>query len=89
MDYDKLPELLTIWILPYDPFGENYMIYSVKKVVEDFPDIEYNDGVRTIYLYTGGEHGGSKALKDLLMYMEHSDLDNAVDVDLKYIHSNV
>lgn len=25
VDYDKLPELITIWILPYDPFGKNMM----------------------------------------------------------------
>ncbi len=24
VDYDKLPELIAIWILPYDPFGKNY-----------------------------------------------------------------
>lgn len=24
-----------VWILPYDPFGKDYMLYSVKNVVEE------------------------------------------------------
>ena len=35
VDYDKLPDMWTIWILPYDPFGLNYRVYSVKNVVEE------------------------------------------------------
>lgn len=88
-DYDKLPELFTIWILPYDPFKKDYMIYSVKKVLEEFPEIEYNDGIKTIFLYTGGRYGGSQALKNLLAYIENSEKDNAVDTDLKYVHTNI
>ena len=34
-DYDKLPDMWTIWILPYDPFGLNYMLYTVKNRVEE------------------------------------------------------
>ena len=41
--------------LPYDPFGKDCMLYSVKNVVEDHPKIEYNDGIRKIFLYTGGK----------------------------------
>ena len=29
--YQHLPDMITIWILPYDPFGDNRMIYTVKK----------------------------------------------------------
>lgn len=42
IDYDKLPELITIWILPYNPFGKNMMIYHVKNVVEEIPEMNYN-----------------------------------------------
>ena len=31
--YEKLPEYISIWILPYDPFGKNQMIYTVKNCV--------------------------------------------------------
>ena len=35
------------------------MLYSVKNVVEGFEEIDYNDGVRNLFLYTDGEYGGS------------------------------
>jgi len=89
VDYDKLPDMLTIWILPYDPFGLDYMIYSVKNVVEDQPEIEYNDGVRKIFLYTGGKKGGTNALKNLLQYIQQSVEENAVDEELRKLHTSV
>ena len=89
VDYDKLPDMWTIWILPYDPFGLDYMLYSVKNMLEDFPEIEYNDGVKKLFLYTGGTKGGTEALKNLLNYIQSSIEENAVDDDLKRLHSNV
>ncbi|MBE5867457.1 MAG: hypothetical protein E7293_00640 [Lachnospiraceae bacterium] len=59
VDYENLPDMWTIWILPYDPFGKNYMLYSVKNRVEECPGMEYNDGVKKLFLYTGGKRGGS------------------------------
>ena len=29
----KLPDIFMIWILPYDPFGDGRMIYTVKNMV--------------------------------------------------------
>ncbi len=89
VDYDLLPDMWTIWILPYDPFGFEYMLYSVKNIVEECPEIEYNDGVRKIFLYTKGKNGGTQALKDLLTYMQNSNEENAVDEELRKLHSNV
>ena len=88
-DYDKLPDMWTIWILPYDPFGLNYMLYSVKNRVEESDEIEYNDGVRKLFLYTKGEKGGTKALHDLLSYLQNSREENAVDEELLKLHSKV
>lgn len=79
----------TIWILLYDPFGFEYMLYSVKNIVEECPEIEYNDGVRKIFLYTKGKNGGTQALKDLLTYMQNSNEENAVDEELRKLHSSV
>ena len=44
------------------------MLYSVKNVVEGFEEIDYNDGVRTLFLYTDGEYGVSK--RDTQQYVE-------------------
>ncbi len=89
LDYDKLPDMWTIWILPYDPFGLDYRVYTVKNVVEESPKIEYNDGIRKLFLYTGGKKGGTKALKDMLAYIQNTTEENAVDEDLKKLHMNV
>ena len=89
VDYDKLPDMWTIWILPYDPFGMDYRVYTVKNVVEESPEIEYNDGIRKLFLYTGGTKGGTKALQDMLAYIQNTTEENAVDADLKKLHVNV
>ena len=89
VDYEEMPDMWTIWILSYDPFGKDYMMYSVKNRVEEFPEIEYNDGVRKLFLYTDGRLGGSLALKNLLNYMKESKEENAIDEELKKLHSNI
>lgn len=87
--YEKLPDVITIWILPFDPFGHDRMVYTVKNMVAEDNHIVYNDGIIKLFLYTKGTKGGSKELKDLLTYMEHTTTTNAVDKDLQEIQSIV
>ena len=87
--FEKLPDVITIWILPYDPFGCDRMVYTVKNMVTEENHIVYNDGVTKLFLYTKGTKGGSKDLKDLLTYMEHTTLESAVDKDLQEIQGIV
>lgn len=65
------------------------MLYTVKNVVEEMPEIEYNDGIKKIFLYTDGEIGGSRALKNLLRYIRDTCVENAVDSDLQILHSGI
>lgn len=85
----ELPEYISIWILPYDPFGQNRMVYTVKNCVEEDTQIVYNDGVKKLFLYTGGELGGSEDLKNLLHYFSKSAKENVVDPELMQLHSIV
>ena len=83
-DYDKLPELVTIFILTYDPFGDGAMYYEAGSVIKTHPNIPYDDGIRRIFLYTDGklpEAAGEdeKKLKDLLMYIKNSTETNVTD----------
>ncbi len=87
--YETLPEYISIWILPYDPFGQNQMLYTVKNYIEEFPELVYNDGVKKLFLYVGGELGGTEKLKSLLQYFSKSDTSNATDADLEHLHSIV
>jgi len=87
--FDDLPDVITIWILPYDPFGEDRMLYTVKNCVVENAQIGYNDGILKIFLNTKGTKGGSKELKNLLTYMENTNEANAVDEDLAEIQEIV
>lgn len=89
VDYDTLPEIWSIWILPYDPFGRKRMVYSVKNCVTEDPEIEYNDGIRKLFLYTNGEKGGTQSLKELLQYLKDSSSGNAAGIELQRLHSGV
>ena len=80
--YERLPDMFSIWILPYDPFGDDRMLYTVKNKVEENNQIVYNDGVTKIFLYTKGTKGGSHKLKEFLTFMENPCRDNAVDNEL-------
>ena len=84
-----LPDSISIWILPYDPFGDDRMVYTVKNYVAENTHIEYNDGVTKFFLYTKGTKGGSKELKDLLTFMENTTQNNAVDEELLKIQEIV
>ena len=86
-DYDKLPEYFSIWILPYDPFGDNRMIYTVKNMVVENPDLVYNEGVTRIFLYTDGELGGTDEVRTLLRYFSSTSDANAIDSELRSIQS--
>lgn len=49
--------------------------------------MEYNDGLKSIYLYTKGTVGHtSQKLRDMLRYIEESTQENAVNEDLRNIH---
>lgn len=87
--YDTLPEYISIWILPYDPFMKNQMLYVVKNCVEEFPELVYNDGVKKLFLYVDGELGGTEKLKSLLQYFSDSNTQNVTDSDLEHLHSIV
>ena len=88
-NYKNLPNYISIWILPFDPFSKNKMLYTVKNCVAEDTQIVYNDGAMKLFLYTGGELGGNEELKDMLRYFSESDEENAVDPELSQLHSIV
>lgn len=89
-NYDELKNVVVVMILPYDPFGLDRMVYTVKNKCEEEPGIEYEDGASTLFLYTNGTKGvPNEALRQLLHYMEESTSINAVNDDLKEVHEMV
>lgn len=89
-DYGKLKNVIVIFICPYDPFQLNRMVYTIKSCCVEEPDLVYEDGARTIFLYTKGIKGNPPAeLQRLLQYLEDSREENAKDADLMAIHQMV
>ena len=86
----KLRNVIVIFITTYDPFSENRMVYTIKNSCVEVPELEYEEGAKTIFLYTRGKEGNPpEELKQLLHYMEHSSIENASTESLKKLHRMV
>ena len=73
--------------MPQDPLGANRMLYTIESKCKELPDLPYDDGAKTIFLYTKGTEGNPREeLRELLTYMENSCGDNAKNDTLKRIH---
>ena len=88
--YDRLKNVFVIMIMSKDPFEMGHMIYTIRNQCVEVPELSYEDGARTIFLYTKGTKGNSpKALAELLRYMEHTTSENAVNEDLETLQNMV
>lgn len=66
------------------------VLYTIKNRCLEKPEMEYDDGVETIVLYTKGTKGMiSEELRQFLNYMENTNQNNAVNEDLKDIQKMV
>lgn len=89
-DYRALKTVVVIMILPYDPFGQDHMVYTIKNGCIELPDMPYEDGARTIFLYTRGKKGqASEALRQMLWYFEDTTAERAGNEKLKQLHQLV
>ena len=89
-DYGTLKDVYIIIILPYDPFDRKRLIYTIRNMCQEDPSIPYEDGARTIFLYTKGTKGNiPKELQELLHYMEDTKEKNAVNPSLQKIQKMV
>lgn len=88
--YEKLPNVVIIIILPYDPFDKNRMVYTIKNNCVEDSSLSYNDGAAKIFLYTKGTEGNpSQSLKDMLKYIQESTVDNVTNQDIASIQQLV
>jgi len=56
--YDIEPEKdRTLQAVPFDPFGLNRMVYTIRNTCIEEPDMPYDDGSFTMFLYTKGQRG--------------------------------
>lgn len=89
-NYGQLKNVIIIMILPYDPFGYDRIVYTVKNHCVEEPQMAYDDGALSLFLYTKGKNGTiSQQLKELLHYLEDTTWQNAVNDSLQEIQSMV
>lgn len=89
-DYRNLKNVFVIMILSYDPFGFDRMVYTIRSKCEEMPQMPYDDGARTLFLYTRGTEGNPpKELGQFLHYMEKTVAENAVNENLREIQRMV
>ncbi len=88
-DYSHLPNLYVIMILPFDPFGKDYMVYRFRNRCEELPELDYPDGLRYIYFNTRGRKGGSPDIREILDYLQKSTEENAKTDTLQNLHRHI
>lgn len=67
-----------------------YLFLKYPLTREEEPALSYEDGARTIFLYTGGTEGKPpERLRQLARYMEHSTGENAQTAGLARLHEIV
>ena len=79
-------------VLIYYLYEDNTRIFLLnysKNFIEEFPELVYNDGVKKLFLYVGGEFGGTEKLKSLLQYFSDSNTPNVTDTDPEHLHNIV
>ena len=66
------------------------MIYTIRNQCVENPELPYDDGARTLFLYTKGKKGrDNESLSQLLDYMENTTRENAVTEELEDIQEMV
>ncbi|MBD5507646.1 MAG: hypothetical protein HDR05_06280 [Lachnospiraceae bacterium] len=88
--YNRLKNIIIIMLLPYDPFGYDRMVYTVKNMCLEEPEMEFDDGALNLFIYTRGKTGViPQELKELLQYLENTTWNNAVNEPLREVQRMV
>ena len=88
--YNRLKNIIIIMLRPYDPFGYDRMVYTVKNMCLEEPEMEFDDGALNLFIYTRGKTGViPQELKELLQYLENTTWNNAVNEPLREVQRMV
>ena len=86
LKYKDMKNVTLIMISNYDPFKRDRMIYTIKNHCVEEPDMEYEDGVKTLFLYAYGKKGSeNEQLADLLKFLADSRSENVKNADIELI----
>lgn len=86
--YTALPTTWVIFITSFDPFGKNRMVYTIRNHCVELPEMNYDDGAVTLFLYVHGKKGNApKKLREMLNYFSNTSRENACNSDLVSLQS--
>lgn len=89
-DYTALRRAYVIMITSFDPFDRGRMMYTVRNGCLEEPDLPYEDGAVTIFLYVNGDPKGlPEDLVQLVRYMKETNRINASNDRLSAIQDMV
>ena len=89
-DYLSLRRVYVIIISTFDPFDCDQVLYTIRNCCSEVPELEYDDGVVTLYFYTKGSKGTcAEEIRALLHFMEYTNDANAVTSKLEKIREMV
>ena len=85
--YQDMKNVTLIMISNYDPFKCDRMVYTIENTCREEPNLKYDDGVRTLFLYAYGRKGAenNRELADLLRYMTDSRRENVTNPNIEFI----
>lgn len=70
-DFNKLNDLTTILVAPFDVFGHGLYRYTFEEYCKEVPELRLEDGARRIFINTKGKNaeGFSKEFLDFMDYI--------------------
>ena len=85
--YRDLPESYVIFICDYDPLGYNKYVYEMSTCCRQIPELEYKDGVHTIFLSTKGtnEDETPEEIVKFLKYVSANLVDSTKDFGSDFV----
>lgn len=93
-DFNKLKDLTTILISPFDIFGYKLYRYTFEERCVEVPELRLDDGARRIFINTKGKNpeGFTEEFLELMEYINHTTDEVAEKVKsekIKKIHDRV
>lgn len=94
VDFNKLNDLTTILVAPFDIFGYGLYRYTFEGCCQEVPDLKLNDGAKRIFINTNGTNPQdySKEFLDFMKYINASTnacAENSESQRIKRIHERV
>ncbi len=93
-DFNRLNDVTTILVAPFDVFGYNLYRYTFQEYCEEVPNLRLNDGAKRIFINTIGKNATefSREFLDFMDYINSTTDEIAEKTDserIKKIHSRV